>query len=133
MMNYDNSIDNWDDALVNGSQTFNENQADHWGNVLAYNVFSKEMEKEISLNQLSPNLRLPGLNLTSQQLYFIAMGKSLCMTSLQGFYQKYVSLAQHSPNPARVAVSNGNMKEFSDAFNCPQQSFMNFDNRCRFW
>ena len=131
MMNYDTSIIKWNDLLVDGNKTFNENQADDWASNVVYNLFVKEMLQDDELM----NFRLPGLNLTSEQLYFVSTAMNWCQATVPGYYNyaNWIANNHHAPNPARVIVPNGNMKQFSQAFGCSSDSFMNFEQKCSFW
>ena len=39
----------------------------------------------------------------------------------------------HSPGKVRTLGSLRNLKEFSDAWNCPVGSYMNPEKKCKLW
>lgn len=125
--------DSIENSFVNGNLTYVENQAAEWGQVISYNVFEKELTKQFDNEEISQNFRLPGLNLTMDQLYFVTKGAIGCQTVRPGYYDKHRNSLTHPPEPARINGVFGNFEQFADVFNCPQDSFMNLDTRCTFF
>ncbi|OBS72512.1 hypothetical protein A6R68_12909 [Neotoma lepida] len=111
----------WDlaDQNVNGFSTLGENIADNGGVRQAYKAYIQW------LTEGGRDQRLPGLNLTYTQLFF-------------------VNYAQVTPSPGShshgfggptigVLGSLQNLAAFSEAFHCPRGSPMHPKKRCRIW
>ncbi|KAH6932392.1 hypothetical protein HPB50_005235 [Hyalomma asiaticum] len=96
-----------------------ENIADFVGAMLAYKAFS-------SLPPNHRNVKLAGLNLTSEQLFFISHCLKWCA-------DKSVPTARYAPYRSRCIVPLRNMPEFSSAFNCKTGTIMNPQQKCSFW
>lgn len=115
--------------FVNGDITKEENMADAWSKVITYKVF----EKEVTNGNISANFRLPGLNLTIDQLHFVSNSIPWCRTARPGYYATINDDSTSAAVPARVNIPNGNMQQFSQVFHCDEKSFMNFKQKCEFW
>lgn len=76
--------------------------------------------------------RLPGMNLTNEQIFFISFARSWCSVfSSQG--EEFALMSEHSPAPWRAKASVMNFPEFAKAFNCGNGSPMNPINKCAVW
>ncbi|XP_043462232.1 neprilysin-3-like [Leptopilina heterotoma] len=108
---------------VDGLITLKENYADNLGIKVAYNA----MRYIINNNLMSEKLNtLPDFQVyTSKQLFFLSYANMHCRTSNNNYV--------HSPEAARVNVPLMNMKEFAEAFYCPEGSPMNPIEKCDFW
>ncbi|KAL1476179.1 hypothetical protein MTO96_018756 [Rhipicephalus appendiculatus] len=97
----------------------NENLCDLEGTKIAYAAFA-------SLPQKYRDVKLVGLNMTSEQLYFVSHCASLCAhTSETG--------SQYAPFRKRCIVPLRNMPEFSRAFGCAEGTLMNPPEKCSLW
>nr|XP_054929747.1 neprilysin-1-like [Dermacentor andersoni] len=96
-----------------------ENLADFAGAAIAHAAYA-------SLPALQRNLKLPSLNLTAEQLFFIGHCAKWC-ESMQ------VTSARYAPGRSRCIVPLLNMVEFSDAFGCAPGTPMNPAKKCVFW
>ncbi|KAH6933942.1 hypothetical protein HPB50_019134 [Hyalomma asiaticum] len=96
-----------------------ENLADFVGTLMAYSAFS-------SLPPSKRDVTLPGVGMTANQLFFV----SHCTLWCEG--QKTTSM-RYAPGRSRCIVPLMNMPEFSEAFRCKEDSYMNPPNKCYFW
>lgn len=76
---------------------------------------------------------LPGLNYSSQQMYWIAAAQTWCSASRDWFTKMTMTVDTHSPSRFRVLGSVTNNKEFAEDFNCPTGSAMNPRIKCEVW
>ncbi|XP_054929731.2 neprilysin-1-like [Dermacentor andersoni] len=96
-----------------------ENLADFAGAAIAHAAYA-------SLPALQRNLKLPGLNLTAEHLFFIGHCAKWCENM-------YNHSARYAPGRSRCIVPLLNMVEFSDAFGCAPGTPMNPAKKCVFW
>lgn len=112
---------------VNGSRTLGENIADNGGVKVAYYAYNK-WEKQ---NGVEPGL--PGLNYTSQQMFWISAANLWCSKLTPNQLKSTVMYSEHSPRQYRANGPLSNVPEFSKDFNCPKNSQMNSPNKCVVW
>ncbi|XP_077497886.1 neprilysin-1-like [Amblyomma americanum] len=93
-----------------------ENMGDLVGAATAYQVASTQVYQT-----------LPGLNLTTQQLYFVGRCMNLCRRNSSSPTGRFAS------PKARCNVPAMNMDAFSMAFGCPPGARMNPASKCSFW
>lgn len=105
-----------------------ENIADNGGLKAAYHAYL-ELEK----NQLKIDDKLPGLNLTHRQLFFVAFSQVWCSSITKEAINLQIEKEQHSPAKFRVIGSLTNLKEFSDEFQCKVGTKMNPKDKCEVW
>ncbi|CAH1252171.1 ECE1 [Branchiostoma lanceolatum] len=111
---------------VNGENTIGENIADNGGIRLAYRAY----ESWLVSNR---DTILPGLNKTSEQLFFLGWGQTWC-TYYKEQYAKYLLYSDpHSPAKYRVNGPLANFPKFAEAYTCPLGSIMNPKNKCVVW
>ncbi|XP_065289048.1 neprilysin-1-like [Dermacentor albipictus] len=96
-----------------------ENLADFVGAVTAHAAYT-------SLPALQRNLKLPGLNLTAEHLFFVAHCAKWCE-------KWYIRSERYAYGRSRCIVPLSNMVEFSDAFGCAPGTPMNPPKKCVFW
>jgi predicted metalloendopeptidase len=115
-------VEQYDKYEIDGKETLNENLADNGGINVAFRAYSnwkiKHGEEE----------RLPGVNFTDNQLFFIANSQIWCTK-----YRSFLPPGQHSPGPVRVRGMASNSLEFAQAFNCKPNSRMNPFPKCSIW
>eukprot|EP00794_Sanderia_malayensis_P000527 gene527-1180_t len=112
---------------VNENRTISENIADNAGMKTSFNAYRKWVEKN------GPPQRLPGIKMTNDQLFFLSSAQIWCSTETKAYTESSLRLGVHSPAVFRVKGSLSNMNEFSNAFNCPINSAMNPEKKCKFW
>ncbi|KAF7989464.1 hypothetical protein HCN44_008138 [Aphidius gifuensis] len=109
---------------VNGTITQGETVADNSGIKAAYRAY-----KEL----LNNDKKLPGLEYTPEQLFWISFANSRCeINSNELLRNKYLSDV-HPPIKFRVIGALSNMPEFAKDFNCPSGSNMNPTKKCSVW
>ncbi|EFX90025.1 hypothetical protein DAPPUDRAFT_39988 [Daphnia pulex] len=119
------------DKPIDGNRTLGENVCDSGGLAHAWTAYksnSKSGGEEIR----SPEYRLPGVNYTDDQLFFITYGQIWCEVLNGDGYEKYTKEA-HSPGKYRANGVLQNSPTFSQVFNCPLDSPMNPANKCQLW
>jgi len=109
---------------VNGNRTQTENVADNSGVTASYLAWQQ-------WRQTYSDPKLPGVNMTDEQLFFMGWARSWCQASVPGYYSDWTNV--HAPNKARVWGPLQNNQYFAQAFNCPANSFMNPTNKCDLW
>ncbi|XP_023296550.2 neprilysin-3 isoform X1 [Lucilia cuprina] len=113
---------------LNGKQTLGENIADNGGLKAAYHAFLKtKLDKEADV------LKLPGLNLTHKQLFFVSFARVWCSTDTDETTVLQLEKDTHSPSRLRVAGTLSNMPEFAEVFQCKVGSKMNPEKKCEVW
>ncbi|XP_031344609.1 neprilysin-2-like isoform X1 [Photinus pyralis] len=112
---------------LNGINTQGENIADNGGIKEAYVAYSKWVKR----NGKEP--RLPGLNYTGHQLFWISAANVWCSKTRLEEIKQLVVIDGHSPDKFRVNVPLGNMDYFAKDFNCPKGSKMNPASKCSLW
>ncbi|XP_054161414.1 neprilysin-2-like [Oppia nitens] len=112
---------------VNGFNTQGENIADNGGIIQSYRAYKKYVAK------CGPEPRLPALNYTSEQLFYISSAVQWCSKSTNEQLFKKLLIDVHTPHRQRVNGYISNSVEFSNVFNCPLGSPMNPLNKCKIW
>ncbi|KAK4879936.1 hypothetical protein RN001_008082 [Aquatica leii] len=112
---------------LNGINTQGENIADNGGikeSYLAYNSWEKRN---------GPEPKLPGLNYTPQQMFWISAANTWCSVYRPETLKLRVLTGYHSPGNFRVLGPLSNQDQFAQDFNCPLGSTMNPRHKCRVW
>lgn len=134
---------------LNGINTQGENIADNGGIKESYLAYQRWVDEN------EPEPRLPGLDYTPQQLFWVSAAQTWCSVYRPGnyiivnskcldlsSYNNQISLESmkmrittgvHSPAQFRVLGPFSNMKDFARDFNCPEGSPMNPVNKCEVW
>ncbi|CAG5114827.1 unnamed protein product [Candidula unifasciata] len=112
---------------LNGNSTLGESIADRGGLKESFRAYQKKMKK------CGAELPLPGINLTQDQLFFIAFGQFFCQKRTPESLIKQVETRPHLPGKYRVNTALQNSEEFAKAYNCPLGSFMNPEKKCSVW
>ncbi|GIY47045.1 endothelin-converting enzyme 1 [Caerostris darwini] len=89
-------------------------------------------KKIITRFLLRGNFSLPALNFTTEQLLYISLAQMWCSVSSWEKEQLHYELDIHAPSDIRIIGMLRNLREFSNAFNCPRGSRMNPAERCAF-
>ncbi|OUM64689.1 hypothetical protein PIROE2DRAFT_42280, partial [Piromyces sp. E2] len=120
------------DVNANGMLTINENLADNGALSRAYEAWilsSKNVEKFTERNKA-----LPGLSdYTLDQLFYIAFGQSWCEKFRPEYLVELVTKDLHSVPKHRVNGVVSNNEHFAKTFNCPKNSPMNPEKKCKIW
>ncbi|XP_065319308.1 endothelin-converting enzyme homolog isoform X2 [Gordionus sp. m RMFG-2023] len=113
---------------INGKQTIGENIADNGGLKATFAAFRSYMASNPEYNPT-----LPGLNMTDNQLFFLAFAQVWCSIDTKKSLYFEIQNDSHSPNKIRVIGTLSNSVEFSKAYNCPLKSPMNPSEKCVVW
>ncbi|KAI5630642.1 VLP3p-1 [Venturia canescens] len=112
---------------LNGINTQGENIADNGGIKEAYLAYNSWVERN------GPEAQLPGINKTSQQMFWISAANSWCSVYRPEALKLQITTNVHSPSEFRILGAFSNMPEFSKDFNCPLGSKMNPEKKCSVW
>ncbi|XP_050316058.1 endothelin-converting enzyme homolog [Anthonomus grandis grandis] len=112
---------------VNGNQTLGENIADNGGLKAAYHAYL-----DVAKEEPEPK-KLPGLDLSHKQLFFVAFAQVWCSTTTKEATTLEIEKDSHAPAKFRVIGALSNLKEFSEQFQCRLGSKMNPVNKCEVW
>ncbi|XP_055352436.1 membrane metallo-endopeptidase-like 1 isoform X2 [Paramacrobiotus metropolitanus] len=119
---------------LNGVNTQGENIADNGGLKQAYRAYRKWKERTLPAGGSEP--RLPGLaHVSHEKLLFLSYAHIWCGLSRPDAYANDILSGVHSPDKYRVTGPLRNLKEFSEAFHCPEKSPMNppAEEKCQVW
>jgi len=114
------------DVSVDGNLTLTENLADHGGLKMAYSAYN-------SWRKHNQDSRLPALNFTDLQLFFLGYALPWCSSNSDVYVQSHLLKDEHSPSRFRVLGPLSNSKSFAEAWNCPLGSNMNPVDKCSVW
>ncbi|KAF5299290.1 hypothetical protein FQA39_LY02463 [Lamprigera yunnana] len=112
---------------LNSSNTKAEDIADIAGVKLAYESYNNWINKN------GPEQKLPGLDYTPKQLFWIASAIRYCSKSTPLAMEKSVAHDYNTLKKYAVLGNLRNLDEFSNDFHCSRDSFMNNDNKCELW
>uniref|UniRef100_A0A7M4F2F7 Membrane metalloendopeptidase like 1 n=1 Tax=Crocodylus porosus TaxID=8502 RepID=A0A7M4F2F7_CROPO len=112
---------------VSGISTLGENIADNGGVRQAYKAYLKWLERE------GKEPKLPGLNLTHKQLFFVNFAQVWCGSYRPEYASQSIKTDVHSPLKYRVMGSLQNFEAFSEAFHCKKGTTMHPAEKCRVW
>lgn len=112
---------------VDGKITLSENIADNGGVKEAFMAYQKWV------NRHGAEKRLPGLNLSGEQLFFVNYAQIWCGNTRNEQLILDLKISEHSPGPVRTQLPLANLDAFADAFRCPLGSQMNPANKCIVW
>ncbi|XP_053378929.1 neprilysin-like isoform X2 [Mercenaria mercenaria] len=113
---------------VNGINTQGENIADNGGLKQSFRAYRKWVEQRGSEEPM-----LPGLNFTNNQLFFINFAQIWCNNMRKEGMINSINNGVHSPGQFRVIGTLQNSGDFSAAFGCKKNSFMNPQKKCYVW
>ncbi|XP_033006683.1 endothelin-converting enzyme 2 isoform X1 [Lacerta agilis] len=112
---------------VNGKQTLGENIADNGGLKAAYNAYKVWLKKN------GEEKRLPSVDLTSHQLFFLGFAQVWCSVRTPESSHEGLVTDPHSPDKFRVIGTLSNSPDFVEHFECPVGSLMNPGKHCEVW
>ncbi|KAH8337225.1 hypothetical protein KR059_003353, partial [Drosophila kikkawai] len=110
-----------------------ENIADNGGLSLAlaaYKEWSERQKKVDGTRIHMENERLPSLNFTSKQLFFLSFAQKLCQDIDYASLAVPLTSELHASGYIRVIGTLSNLDEFSQEFNCSKGSSMNPKQKC---
>ncbi|KAM8953141.1 neprilysin [Pelodytes ibericus] len=113
--------------LLSGTGTLSENIADNGGLREAYKAYEKFLKKK------GKEDILPGLDLTDKQLFFLGFSQIWCSAYTPDYALTSITEHEHSPGEFRVIGTLQNFPEFSEAFSCRSNDYMNPEHKCRLW
>ncbi|XP_055905883.1 neprilysin-4-like [Eupeodes corollae] len=130
-------VDQYGNFSVNGKflpgiMSKGENIADNGGVRQAFRVYRKWQIANKKSKRDSTEA-MPGLNLTNDQLFFVAYGQSWCNAIRPEALENRLQTNFHCPGKFRVIGALANFEDFSDVFQCPVGSKMNPTKKCRMW
>ncbi|XP_057304506.1 endothelin-converting enzyme homolog [Hydractinia symbiolongicarpus] len=112
---------------MNGAQTLGEDLADNGGLRQALQAYRHWVSKN------GEEDKLPGLDLTPEQLYFLAFAQVWCTAYRESAAINQIETGVHSLSMFRVIGTLQNSEDFSKAYKCPVASPMNPVKKCRIW
>uniref|UniRef100_A0A8C0NFJ7 Neprilysin n=1 Tax=Canis lupus familiaris TaxID=9615 RepID=A0A8C0NFJ7_CANLF len=112
---------------LNGINTLGENIADNGGIGQAYRAYQNYVKKN------GEEKLLPGLDLNHKQLFFLNFAQVWCGTYRPEYAVNSIKTDVHSPGNFRIIGTLQNSPEFSEAFHCRKNSYMNPEKKCRVW
>uniref|UniRef100_A0A8C1HM29 endothelin-converting enzyme 1 n=1 Tax=Cyprinus carpio carpio TaxID=630221 RepID=A0A8C1HM29_CYPCA len=112
---------------INGKQTLGENIADNGGLKAAYHAYRSWVK------QNGEEKRLPAVNLTNDQLFFVGFAQVWCSVRTPESAHEGLMTDPHSPPKYRVIGTLSNSPDFAEHFQCPLGSPMNSGHRCEVW
>lgn len=124
---YSNYVEPENNIRLSGVNTQGENIADNGGLKEAFRAYNEWTKR----NGEEP--RLPGLNLTTRQLFWVSSANVWCGKFRPEVLKLRVMVGSHSPARFRITGPLSNLKEFSETFNCPTNATLNPTNKCSVW
>ncbi|KAL4221845.1 Membrane metallo-endopeptidase-like 1 [Mactra antiquata] len=113
---------------INGINTQGENIADNGGLKQSYRAYRRWVESQGKEEPL-----LPGLNYNNNQLFFINFAQLWCNSRRDEALISSIKNGLHSLGEFRVIGTLQNSKDFSQAFSCSNDKYMNPSNKCSVW
>lgn len=115
-------------------QVQSENIADNVGVSIAHSAYLNWLRQQPetdskSISTSDPEV-LPRLSLSSQQLFFLALGQMSCTDLRPQWRQVVVASDEHAPNEVRVNAIMINSNAFAKAFKCRDGANMNPLKKC---
>lgn len=94
---------------------------------VAYGAYEKWIQKN------GEEQKLPGLDYTPKQLFWISNANFWCKASRPEMDEFELLTNEHTADKFRITGSASNMEAFSRDFNCPAGAKMNPRKRCNVW
>ncbi|KAH8277421.1 hypothetical protein KR026_010656 [Drosophila bipectinata] len=121
---------------INGKGTQDENIADSGGLQGALDAYRNQMKqlknRSEGANATLESEKMPGLDLSPEQLFFLGFAQLWCADYEQEHYWEELG-KEHTIDKYRVLGAVSNNHDFSQVYNCPSGSPMNQKNSCRIW
>lgn len=113
---------------INGKLTLGENIADNGGFKASFRAYKNWLQKNGQ-----ESWRLPGINFTSEQLFYIGFGQAYCSNSRPTEQYLATLSDRHSEEKFRVIGTLSNSYDFAKAFQCKPGKPMNPTSKCAVW
>lgn len=113
---------------INGKLTLGENIADNGGFKASFRAYRNWLQKNGQ-----ESWRLPGINFTSEQLFYIGFGQAYCSNSRPTEQYLATLSDRHSEEKFRVIGTLSNSYDFAKAFQCKPGKPMNPTSKCAVW
>ncbi|EDW16178.1 neprilysin-4 [Drosophila mojavensis] len=113
-----------------------ENIADNGGLRLAYAAYrnlQSALDATVEGRRQLLKEKLPTLNYTNMQLFFISYAQIWCNDAHTGIHNLQISVDQHVPGELRVIGTLSNFDEFAKEFQCAVGTRMNPSNKCKIY
>lgn len=117
---------------VDGESTQGENIADNGGIRQAFRAYENWLERNATQDMIERET-LPGLNMTSKQLFFLNFAQVWCGAMRPEATRSKLKTAVHSPGKFRVIGTLSNSEDFAREFQCPPGAPMNPVKKCSVW
>ncbi|KAI8144065.1 hypothetical protein BJV82DRAFT_608195 [Fennellomyces sp. T-0311] len=114
---------------VNGKYTLDENLADSGGLPVALHAYKNSRN---NLHGVSHD-RLPGIDLTPEELFFVNVGISWCWNARTDVTTEKIYVDSHAPSKYRINGVCQNSNDFAQAFKCAPGTPMNPVKKCTVW
>ncbi|XP_053378803.1 neprilysin-4-like isoform X4 [Mercenaria mercenaria] len=115
---------------LNGVNTQGENIADNGGIKESFQAYREWVKTS---RQGKEEDKLPGMDYTPNQLYFLNAAQVWCDNMRDAAKVERILTDPHSIKMFRVYGPMQNFDEFSKAWKCPVGSYMNPSNKCSVW
>ncbi|KAH8382302.1 hypothetical protein KR009_002780, partial [Drosophila setifemur] len=133
-------IDHYESYLIpevnrrlDGKLTIDENLADNGGLLQAFAAYRRHIKKQLEdPDQEMTNERLPGLDLSPEQLFFLGFAQFFCSDFAEEHYWDRLTDV-HTPDKYRVLGALSNNGDFAQAYNCTRGSGMLKSKTCPLW
>ncbi|BFZ23833.1 hypothetical protein BsWGS_26872 [Bradybaena similaris] len=112
---------------LNGESTLITSMADRGALKMAFRTY------RYYLGNFDQQPRLPGLNLTSDQLFFLSAAQVYCTKYTPQRLILEVKYSPFLPGKYRILAALQNSEDFARAYNCSRGSFMNPALKCNVW
>ncbi|KAJ1529688.1 hypothetical protein ONE63_006443 [Megalurothrips usitatus] len=106
--------------------TSNENLADIGALLVSYDAW-------MNLHKIQSDLRLPMVDLSPHQLFFVAVAQNYCYEVSDEWYVTMVEIDEHTPFRERVNGMMMNSEGFAEAFKCPPTASLAKFRKCSVW
>ena len=118
----------WRGIASKGMLSFNWYQNYHqWTSIHFHFLYQAWVRKK------GEEKKLVGLNLTPNQLFYLAFGQLWCKVETKERTTWLIKSDKHTPGDLRVIASLRNSEGFSEAYGCPLGSPMNPQHKCKLW
>jgi neprilysin len=118
---------------VDGENTQGENIADNGGIKQAFRAYKHWLSHQSNNQEIMEFERLPGLNETNTQLFFLNFAQVWCGAMRKEAQKNKLKTAVHSPGKFRVIGTLSNSEDFANEYQCPVGSAMNPKKKCIVW
>lgn len=112
---------------VNGTSTLKENISDNIGVKMAYKTYKNYVRF------VGEELKLPGLDYTPEQLFWISGAQVYCSDFGVNSLKKIHQASLHTVDFWRILGTFRNMVDFSNDFKCSETAKMNPLKKCELW